>query len=105
VNAQAGTFLVVWEFRARIGLDAEFERAYGPDGEWADLFRRAEGYLGTELIRDTTSPRRYLTIDRWTSAAAYEQFLQTWRAEYDGLDRQCHTMTEFEGRVGDFGST
>ena len=27
-----------------------FERVYGPEGEWAEFFRRGQGYVGTELL-------------------------------------------------------
>ena len=39
---------------------AEFEAVYGPDGEWAELFRTGAGYLGTTLERtgEGDVPRR-----------------------------------------------
>ncbi len=56
-------YVIVWEFLARPGREAEFERAYGPRGRWAEFFRGAEeGYLGTELWR---GEGRWLTVDRW----------------------------------------
>ena len=48
-----------------------FERAYGADGEWAEFFRQGPGYIGTEVLRDVELPTRYLVIDRWDSAEAY----------------------------------
>src|ERR687888_2169496 len=30
----------------------EFERVYGPEGEWTAFFRGGAGYVGTELLRD-----------------------------------------------------
>ena len=48
-----------------------FERAYGADGEWAQFFRQGPGYVGTELLRDVEIPGRYLVVDRWESAEAY----------------------------------
>ena len=30
----------------------EFERVYGPEGEWTAFFRGCDGYVGTELLRD-----------------------------------------------------
>jgi len=61
---------------------AGFERAYGPDGEWAQFFADAKGYIGTELLRDVETPSRYLVIDRWESAAAYNDFAASQRDEY-----------------------
>ncbi|HEY2071965.1 MAG TPA: antibiotic biosynthesis monooxygenase [Gaiellaceae bacterium] len=61
---------------------AEFERTYGPDGEWAQFFRTGRGYIGTELLRDAEIPGRYLVVDRWESAEAYNAFSAEHREEY-----------------------
>ena len=92
--------ITIWEFHAIAGREAEFEQSYGPDGEWARLFRRGEGYLGTELLRDEAYPRRYITLDRWTSPAARSAFQGQWRAEYNALDKQCEALTEHEAPLG-----
>ena len=67
-------YVYVWEFKVRPGCEAEFERNYGPDGSWVELFRAAHGYLDTILLRDLGRGRRYLTIDRWESEDAYRSF-------------------------------
>jgi heme-degrading monooxygenase HmoA len=59
-----------------------FEGAYGSDGEWAQFFRQGRGYIGTELLRDVEMPGRYLVIDRWESADAYNTFVMEHRDEY-----------------------
>ena len=59
-----------------------FEQAYGPTGEWAQFFQGAPGYIGTELLRDVEVPDRYLVIDRWESAEAYNAFATAQREEY-----------------------
>jgi heme-degrading monooxygenase HmoA len=61
---------------------AEFERAYGPEGEWAHFFRQGRGYVGTEVLRDVELPGRYLVIDRWESADAYNAFVERHRDAY-----------------------
>ena len=61
---------------------AEFERVYGPDGEWAEFFRQGRGYIGTELLRDVEASGRYLVVDRWDSADAYNAFVAERREEY-----------------------
>ena len=61
---------------------AEFERVYGPDGEWAEFFRQGRGYIGTELLRDVEASGRYLVVDRWESADAYNAFIAERREEY-----------------------
>jgi len=61
---------------------AEFERVYGPDGEWAEFFRQGRGFIGTELLRDVEAPGRYLVVDRWESADAYNAFVAERQEEY-----------------------
>jgi len=61
---------------------AEFERAYGSDGDWAQFFRQGPGFVGTELLRDLENPGRYVVIDRWESAEAYNAFVAQHRDEY-----------------------
>ena len=71
---------LVFSYEAR---DAEeFERVYGPEGEWARFFRRGRGYIGTELLRDVEAPGRYHVVDRWESADAYNAFASAQRDEY-----------------------
>jgi heme-degrading monooxygenase HmoA len=61
---------------------AEFERVYGPEGEWARFFGQGRGYIGTELLRDVEVPGRYVVVDRWDSAEAYNDFAAANRDEY-----------------------
>ena len=98
------TFTIVWEFIVGDGREVEFERAYGPDGDWAKLFRQSKDYLGTELLRDATKPGRYLTVDRWKSPAAYEWFHNSHQTEYGALDAQCEELTARETKLGTFQS-
>lgn len=60
----------------------QFERAYGPDGEWARFFAGGAGYIGTELLRDLAQPSRYVAIDRWESRDAYNTFVAEHRESY-----------------------
>ena len=94
-------FVAVWRFRIRAGQEQAFEAAYKGDGDWAQLFRRAPGYLGTELLR-ASAEREYLTIDRWEIADAFEAFKQNFAAEYHQLDEKCSAMTEHEQSLGQF---
>jgi heme-degrading monooxygenase HmoA len=95
-------FVVIWEFRVKSGKRREFQRVYGPNGDWARLFRSGKGYVRTELIGDLKTPRRYLTIDYWSSRAAYLRFKKENRAEYQRIDEKCASLTEGEALVGEF---
>ena len=60
----------------------EFALVFGPDGEWARFFRQGTGFIGTELLRDVDEPDRFLVIDRWESADAYNDFVAAFQDEY-----------------------
>lgn len=92
----------VWEFVARADKVKEFERYYASAGPWADLFRKSAGYRGTVLLRDAEDARRYLTIDRWDTAAAQRAMRERFAQQYDELDRACEGFTESERRIGVF---
>lgn len=95
-------FLILWSFSPQPGLEREFEAAYGPKGAWADLFRQSADFQGTELLRDSKTPGRYLTLDRWCSKAAFEAFFATHGRDYEVLDKACELLTSREERLGAF---
>ncbi len=92
----------VWEFRVQPSSQEEFEKHYGPNGTWAVLFSRSPGYLGTLLLRDSSEPLRYLTVDRWTGEAEYLEFRSRFAREYAELDRECESLTTHEAALGEF---
>jgi len=94
--------VIVWRFEAAVGHEADFRRAYGRAGDWARLFARAPGYLGTELLREHGDAGGWLTIDRWRSAAEHESFVRTHAGEYAELDRRCEELTAREEKIGEF---
>lgn len=95
-------YVIVWEFRIRPGVEAEFVEKYGPEGAWARLFRKSDGYIRTELVRDVIVERRFLTLDYWKSKEDFAQFRDQHLAEYERLDRQFEGLTEQEIRLGAF---
>lgn len=92
----------VWKFEVADDSIAEFERHYGPEGSWAQLFRRAPGYINTLLLKDRANQGRYLTVDRWQSESAFAHFCDTFAAEYEALDRNCEGLTLAEDLLGEF---
>jgi heme-degrading monooxygenase HmoA len=93
-------FVVVWQFDIAEEKVAAFEAAYGPDGAWAQLFRKSTDYQGTEFLRDAYESGKYLTIDRWASEAAFRAFRKQHDAAYEALDRSCDDLTSRETRIG-----
>ena len=96
-------FQIVWEFIVRAERVSDFEKSYAAAGDWAALFRRSDGFLGTALLRDADNPRRYLTIDRWDAAASHATMRARFAKEYEALDQACAGLTESERQVGTFG--
>src|SRR5262249_16889648 len=95
-------FTAVWEFFVSPRKRRAFEKAYRAGGDWARLFRTAEGYIGTELVRDDARPGRYVTLDFWTSRLDYLRFKRQNAAAYQALDKRCKSLTESERLVGEF---
>jgi GNAT superfamily N-acetyltransferase/heme-degrading monooxygenase HmoA len=95
-------YVYAWEYRVRPEATTEFERVYGPAGDWVALFRRAPGYLETRLLRDLSAPGRYVTIDRWRCAADFRAFRARFAAEFEALDRRCELLTLDERPLGRF---
>jgi heme-degrading monooxygenase HmoA len=92
---------LVWEFETDPERRADFEAAYGPDGLWVALFRQADGYLGTELLREVGGACRYVTIDRWSSRGAYDSFRLRHAVAHAALDARCQALTMREVFLGD----
>jgi len=95
-------YTILWEFRVPPERCAAFEQAYGPTGPWGQLFARAEGFVGLDLLRCTEQAGRYVTVDRWRSRRDFEAFKDTFLAEYQALDRQLEGLAETETRIGAF---
>lgn len=95
-------FARVWRFRVSSHAAAEFERVYGPNGEWTTLFSRGEGYRGTTLekipgatneFRLVDSIYEFRLVDRWTSREAWNAFRRAFAEEYEELDLWCEGLT------------
>ena len=97
-----GVYVKMWEFTTKPGAQVEFENFYGPDGEWVQLFRRSKGFLRTEFFRDRNTENRYVTLDHFSSKAAYDDFRRELQQEYEALDRRCSAVTESEREIGSF---
>jgi heme-degrading monooxygenase HmoA len=92
----------IWAFEVHKEHAEDFRRHYGDDGAWMQLFRRARGYLGTQLLQDEKDPLRFVTIDTWSSVEDYEAFRAAYASEYAALDRLCEGFTVQETLIGHF---
>ena len=81
-----------------------FESVYGPDGDWAQFFTGAPGYIVSELLRDLEQPGRYLVVDRWETAEAYNAFIAANGEEYMRRSDEAASLYVQELRLGSFES-
>jgi hypothetical protein len=102
--ARESAYIVVWEYQVKPESEADFVLAYGPDGEWARLFRRSAEFLGVELLGSVGNAGRFFTLDHWSSPTGLEAFLSANATAYDVLDRRFGGLTLWERRIGGFPS-
>ena len=95
-------YTILWEFQVPTEKRAEFEQAYAANGLWTELFTRADGFLGVQLLKCAEQDGRYLTVDRWRSCADFLAFQRDFGAEYVALDRRLAGIAEVETRIGAF---
>ena len=91
---------LIWRYEVRDEHRAAFEAAYGPEGDWAQLFTRSGGFRGSELLR--ASDGSYLTLDVWRARADFDAFLRDHRGDYEALDRRTGAWTYAEHQLGEY---
>ena len=92
------SYIILWKFRPKKGREKDFESAYGPNGGWVQLFKKAKGFIKTELYQNGDGS--YLTVDEWESEEAYEQFKAQNQNEYQDLDSKYQSLTDEEVFIG-----
>jgi heme-degrading monooxygenase HmoA len=92
----------VWQFTVEQQNVDAFVEAYGPAGDWVNLFQRARGFRGTALLRDLADPLRFMTVDRWESVEDFERFHEMFGSAYAELDANLERLTTAEVLIGRF---
>lgn len=95
-------FAIIWSYVVDPDWQAEFEQAYGSNGDWVEFFRNGRGYLRTELLRDTNTENHYTSIDYWATEEDYRAFHDQFAVEYQALDARFEAWTIKETLVGRF---
>ena len=93
-------FVRIWRYTVHALQASRFEQVYGSNGDWAKLFGRDHGYLGTELLEG--EPGDYVTIDRWNGESDWRRFMEHQGDAYRALDLECEGLTSEESEIGDF---
>ncbi len=93
--------MIALVFRYEARDPEEFEERLRPRRRLGEVLPAGAGYIGTELLRDFDEPGRYLVIDRWESADAYNDFVAEHQAEYMRRSDEARFYYEQELRFGD----
>lgn len=89
--------VIVWRYEVAGEHAAAFRAAYGPDGDWAQLFARAAGFLGVELFEGADGT--FVTLDNWESQAAFDAFQAAHSSEYADLDARLAHLSKAQARL------
>ncbi|MFE5940812.1 antibiotic biosynthesis monooxygenase family protein [Streptomyces sp. NPDC056470] len=94
-------YVLIYEYEVGADQRSRFEKIYGSSGQWSELFRKAPGYLGTDLFRrvDETGDR-YLVVDRWADEQAFRAFKASFAGEYDRFSEQTRRLYRTETVLG-----
>lgn len=95
-------FAYIWEYAVKENYRAEFEKIYGPEGDWVKLFRKAEGYIATDLHQDMSNPDRFITVDFWKTKEDRDKFRALFSEEFNTIDDRGENFTEDEKSLGEF---
>lgn len=93
------SYVIVWTYDVPQSATDDFVAAYGPDGDWAQLFAKGAGFLGVELYRDGQT---FLTLDRWLGEDAFNAFQAAFGAHYQALDAKLAHLSSSQVRIGAF---
>lgn len=97
-----GVYIRIWELQAKPGSEEEFEKVFGPGGEWEVLFKKSRAFLHTDIFRDLETNGRYVIVDHFSSQSGFQEFLKEFRGEYDALDKKCEGLCASDTRLGSF---
>jgi len=91
--------IIAWRFVVKPEYIEEFKKEYGPQGSWASLFARDDGFLRTELTQHRDMPNEFVTVDYWNAREDFERFKSQHTAEYQRLDEQLARLITHEERI------
>lgn len=94
------THVRLWRFEVSPDFEARFVAAYSADGQWAQLFATASGFIRTELWREADGS--YLTADHWESAASFDRLQAESGEAYRQMDAELTGISGGETFLGAF---
>jgi len=95
-------YSVIWKYKVKGGSEQRFEKEYGAEGTWNELFRLSQYYIGSYLYKSEEELDVYLLIDSWTDKKSYEDFKRAFADIYIKLSKRFSDLYESEVRIGAF---
>ncbi|WP_299117452.1 antibiotic biosynthesis monooxygenase [uncultured Winogradskyella sp.] len=95
-------FIYVWEYFVKDDCISKFKNIYNPQGDWAQLFKKSQGFIETEFYQDIQNKNRFITVDSWDSKEARDNFRENYSEGFRILDKFCEKLTKHENFIGDF---
>lgn len=89
----------VWRYDVPPDVQEEFEREYGPNGSWAQLFASSPGFVATGLYVEVESPTSYLTVDQFTDDDAWQDFRTEHDTGYRALGERLRHLTAVQEKL------
>lgn len=92
--------VVIWEFKVKTECTSDFIALCGGSGEWANWFQQSPDYIETDLLKLNETEGVFVTIDKWKSKSAYDQFYNSDPVTFNRLDQKGETYTLEENLIG-----
>jgi heme-degrading monooxygenase HmoA len=102
MSGQNKMYAYMWEYKVKTEYKMTFEEMYSPGGRWNELFKKAKGFIRTELFHDQLDSIKYITIDYWNSKSDQNEFMLSFSDEYKALDTECAAFALNERYIGEF---
>ena len=95
-------YMYIWSYKINPSYVDEFEKEYGANGKWSQLFQKSPHYHETILLKNSDHPHSYRTIDIWDNFDACNDFKLDNKQEFDEIDKYCERFTHKEQFEGNF---
>ena len=70
-------------FWVAAGRQADFEAVFATSGIWSEFLSQSQGFLRTELKRESVVERQYRVLDFWSTHLAFEAFRERFADKYE----------------------
>ncbi len=98
-------YFVVWKYKVKVSCVDLFEEFHGCYGKLRELFREAEGFSDSVLLKSSVTESEYITIDKWESRWRFLAFMENYRLDYTLINNQVIKLTDEKIKIGEFSNT